>query len=291
MDKKRIIIGLSIATVLIILMCAVPSGHWICLIALLAVCGMATWEFFNLLTAGGLSASKKWGTTVGLMFVAASWFYMREIKSFGFLTQELPPDTVLWSIMVVAVVSIFFRILAYPNMRNGLDNALGTLLGLMYVPFLWSFFIRVFLSGDIDKPAWAGFYLLLCTKMADSGGYFIGTRFGKNKLAPVISPKKSWEGLGGGILFCLAVNILWWLLSGGKLGYFDFGFGDAIALAVLIPIVGTAGDLVESMFKRAVEVKDSNTMIYGLGGVLDMIDSVLFTAPLLYIYMKFALSN
>ncbi len=291
MDKKRIIIGLSIATVLIILMCAVPSGNTVSLLALLAICGIATWEFFNLLTAGGLTASKKWGTAAGLVFVTATWFYMTEVKDLGYLIQDLPPDTVLWTIMLVAVLSIFFRILAYPNMRDGLNNAMGTLLGLMYVPFLWSFFIRVFLSGDLDKPAWAAFYLLLSTKMSDSGGYFIGTRFGKHKLAPVISPKKSWEGLAGGILFCLVVNILWLIVSGGKLGSFDFGFADAIALSVLFPIVGTAGDLVESMFKRAVDVKDSNTMVYGLGGILDMIDSVLFNAPLLYIYMKFALVN
>lgn len=289
MDKKRIIIGLSIATVLVILMSVVPSGSGACLLVLLAVGGMATWEFFNLLEAGGISASKKWGTTAGLVFVAATWFYMRDIKTVNFVNQDLPPDTVLWSIMVIAVVSIFFRILAYPNMRDGLNNALGTLLGVMYVPFLWSFFIRIFLSGHLDKPAWAGFYLLLCTKMSDSGGYFIGTRFGKTKLAPVISPKKSWEGLGGGILFCLAVNLAWLVLSGGKLGRFNFGFADALALAVLIPIVGTAGDLVESMFKRAVGVKDSNTMVYGLGGILDMIDSILFAAPMLYIYMKFFL--
>lgn len=288
MDKKRIIIGLSIATALVILFCFVPAGNPFCLLALLAVCGIGTWEFFNLLEAGGLTASKKWGTASGLVLILSTWVYMLESKK-PFIAQDFPPDTVLWSIMLIAVVSIFFRILAYPNMRNGLNNALGTLLGFMYVPFLWSFFIRVFLSGDPSKPAWAGFYLLLCMKLADSGGYFIGTKFGKHRLAPVISPKKSWEGLGGGIIFCLAANILWFILSGGRLGSFNFGFGDAVVLGFLIPIVGTAGDLVESMFKRAVDVKDSNTMVYGLGGILDMIDSILFASPLLYIYMKFAL--
>jgi phosphatidate cytidylyltransferase len=291
MDKKRVIIGLSIAIVLAFLMSVVPAGNPVCLVVLLAVSGLATWEFFNLLSAGGIAASKKWGTVSGLVFVTATWFYMTGIKSTAYTAHDLPPDTVLWSIMLLAVISIFFRILAYPDMRAGLDNALGTLLGLMYVPFLWSFFIRVFLSGDLEHPAWAGFYLLLCTKMSDAGGYFIGTRFGKTRLAPVISPKKSWEGLGGGVLFCFAVNVVWLLLSGGRLGGFNFEMGDAVALSLLIPLVGTAGDLVESMFKRAVAVKDSNKMVYGLGGILDMIDSILFTAPLLYIYMKFALVN
>ncbi len=288
MDKKRIIIGLSIATVLVTLFCIIPAGSLFCLAALLAVCGMGTWEFYRMLEKGGLSASKKVGTLSGLVFAGATWSYMLGFKDF-LPSHRLPPDTMLWSVLLVVVVSIFFRILAYPSMREGLDNALGTLLGLLYVPFLWSFFIRVFLSGDPAQPAWAGFYLLLCMKISDSGGYFVGTRYGKRRLAPVISPKKSWEGLGGSVLFCLAANILWLVFSHGRLGAFPFSFGDALLLGILIPLVGTCGDLVESMFKRAVDVKDSNTMIYGLGGILDMIDSILFASPLLYIYMKFAL--
>lgn len=291
MDKKRIIIGASIAAVLVFLMSVVPSSNIICLIVLSAICGVATWEFYTMLEAGGLTASKKWGTACGVLFIAATWQYMNKFPDVTTLSgTNLPHDTLLWSAMLVAVVSIFFRILTYPNMRDGLDNALGTLLGFMYVPFLWSFFIRVFLSGDPSKPAWAGFYLILCMKLSDSGGYFIGTKFGKRKLAPVISPKKSWEGLVGGIVFCLIANVIWLIASGGKIGAFDFNLGHAIILSALIPIVGTAGDLVESMFKRAVGVKDSNTMVYGLGGILDMIDSILFASPLLYIFMKFALS-
>jgi phosphatidate cytidylyltransferase len=289
MDKKRIIIGATLATILTVLFCLVPAKNPFGLFAMAAVGGIGTWEFYNLLSAGGISASKKWGTTAGLILLIATWFYMLESKEPAF-NQNFPPDTTLWSILALVVVSVFYRILAYPKMRDGLNNALGTLLGVMYVPFLWSFFIRVFLSGNPNEPGWAGFYLLLCMKISDSGGYFIGTKFGKNKLAPVISPKKSWEGLGGGILFCLAANLVWLILSGGKLGSFDFGLLDALTLSVLFPVVGTAGDLVESMFKRAVDVKDSNTMVYGLGGILDMIDSILFAAPMLYVYMKFILA-
>ncbi len=289
MDKKRIIIGLSIAAVLIVLFCVVPAQHWFGLIAMLAVGGLGTWEFYGLLEAGGMGASKKWGTFTGLVFIAATWFYMIGSKDPA-LCQELPPDTTLWSVLLIVIISNFFRILRYENMRQGLENALGTLLGFLYVPFLWSFFIRVFLSGDISKPGWAGFYLLMMMKLSDSGGYFVGTKFGKHRLAPVISPKKSWEGLLGGIAVCIIANFVWILVTGGKLGSFSIGLFDAIALGILIPVVGTLGDLVESMFKRAVDVKDSNTMVYGLGGILDMTDSILFASPLLYIYMKFALS-
>jgi phosphatidate cytidylyltransferase len=288
MDKKRIIIALGIGVVLISLFCLVPC-HWpIGLIGLLLFAGFGTWEFYGLLEAGGMPVSKKWGTASGLVFVAATWFNALgwHITHQGFSIS----DNALWCILLLVIASNFFRILAYPNLRKGLESCMGTLLGLVYVPLLWSFVVRLFLSGDLAKPGWAAFYVILCMKMADSGGYFFGTRFGKHKLAPVISPKKSWEGLWGGIVFCMIVNLVWLIVSGGRINSsISFSLGHAVILGFLFPIVGTAGDLVESMFKRAVNVKDSNTMVYGLGGILDMIDSILFTAPMLYIYAVFFL--
>ncbi len=275
MDKKRITIALGIGVVLITLFTTVPCSNLFGLLGLLLFTGFGTWEFYGLLEAGGMPVSKKWGTTSGLLFIVATWFYM-----VGKLSSEL-----LWSVLLLVVVSNFFRILAYPNLRKGLESCMGTILGIVYVPLLWSFVVRLFLGGDLSKPGWAAFYVIVCMKMSDSGGYFFGTRFGKHKLAPIISPKKSWEGLAGGVIFCLLVNVVWMLISKGRINsIITLSWGHALVLSVLFPIVGTAGDLVESMFKRAVNVKDSNTMVYGLGGILDMIDSILFTAPMLYIY-------
>ncbi|MEN7973601.1 MAG: phosphatidate cytidylyltransferase [Verrucomicrobiota bacterium] len=277
MDIKRIIIALCIAAVLIPLFCLVPCSWPIGLIGMLVFAGVGTWEFYGLLNAGGVKTSTKWGVTSGLVFVAATWYHM---------TGQLS-GTLLWCILLLVVAANFFRILAYPDLRKGLDSCMGTILGLVYVPLLWSFVVRLFLQGDLSKPGWAAFYVILCMKMADSGGYFFGTRFGKHKLAPVISPKKSWEGLLGGIVFCVVVNVVWWIASNGHINSMvTFSLGHALVLGILFPIVGTAGDLVESLFKRAVNVKDSNTMVYGLGGILDMIDSILFAAPMLYIYIE-----
>ena len=277
MDKKRIIIALSIGAVLIPAFSLVPCSWLVGLIGMLLFAGVGTWEFYGLLEAGGMPVSKKWGITSGLVFVAATWFHMT-----GSVSNNL-----LWSVLLLVIASNFFRILTYPNLRKGLESCMGTILGLVYVPLLWSFVVRLFLSGELSKPGWAAFYVILCMKMADSGGYFFGTRFGKHKLAPVISPKKSWEGLFGGIVFCLIVNVLWWIVSKGHINSaIPLTLGHALVLGFLFPIVGTLGDLVESMFKRAVNVKDSNTMVYGLGGILDMIDSILFAAPMLYIYIE-----
>lgn len=277
MDKKRILIALCIAAVLIPTFCLIPCNWPIGLIGLLMFAGVGTWEFYGLLTAGGLDVSKKWGTASGLIFVTATWFHMT-----GQLSNNL-----LWCVLLLVLVSNFFRILAYPNLRKGLQSCMGTILGIVYVPLLWSFVVRLFLSGDQTGPGWAAFYVILCMKMADSGGYFFGTRFGKHKLAPTISPKKSWEGLFGGVVFCVVVNLIWLTISKGQINSaIPFSLGHALVLGFLFPIIGTLGDLVESMFKRAVDVKDSNTMVYGLGGILDMIDSILFAAPMLYIYAE-----
>jgi phosphatidate cytidylyltransferase len=285
MDKKRIIIALGIAAVLVPALCLVPSRWPIGLVGMLLFAGVGTWEFFGLLNAGGIKTSTKWGIASSLVFVAATWFNAlgKHASHQGISVS----DNALWCILLIVIASNFFRILAYPDLRKGLDSCMGTILGIVYVPLLWSFVVRLFLSGDPSKPGWAAFYLILCMKMADSGGYFFGMRFGKHKLAPIISPKKSWEGLYGGIVFCVVVNVGWWLISGGRINSAtSLSLGHALVLGLLFPLVGTAGDLVESMFKRAVGVKDSNTMVYGLGGILDMIDSILFAAPMLYIYIE-----
>jgi len=261
MDKKRITIALGIGAVLITAFSIVPCSWWIGLIGMLFFAGMATWEFYSLLEAGHLSVWKNWGITSGLIFVSATWFLM-----IGKLSEP-----VLWGIFLLIILATLTRMLFEPNLQRGLSQALGTIIGIAYIP---------------SKPGWAAFYIILCMKMSDSGGYFFGSRFGKNKLAPTISPKKSWEGLLGGIVVCLVVNVLWVMVSGGWLNHFiPLSLGHALTLGLLIPIVGTIGDLVESYIKRAVNMKDSNTMVYGLGGIFDMIDSILFAAPLLYLYI------
>lgn len=286
MDKKRILIALSIAAVLIPAFSLVPCSNIVGLIGMLLFAGVGTWEFYGMLNAGGIKTSTKWGIGSGLVFVGATWFNAldkHQVCYDGFRVS----DNALWCVLLIVILSNFFRILAYSDLRKGLESCMGTILGIVYVPLLWSFVIRLFLLGDLSKPGWAAFYVILCMKMADSGGYFFGTRFGKNKLAPTISPKKSWEGLVGGVIFCVIVNIVWWIVSKGHINSaVPFSFFHALVLGFLFPIVGTVGDLVESMFKRAVDVKDSNTMVYGLGGILDMVDSILFAAPMLFIYIE-----
>lgn len=280
MDLKRIIIGLSIALIISTLFVVIPAYNIICLLLIILISSLALWEFYNLLICGGVPSSKKLGITAGIIFSISTWYYMMENIS----------DNILWSIMAFVVIATFYKLLTYKSMRKGLEHGLGTFLGFMYIPFLFSFFIRIFLSGDdLNQPAFTAFYFILCTKISDTGGYFIGSKFGKNKIAKNISPKKSWEGFFGGIIFCLIINLIWWKFIGSNTNSFIPLF-HSIILSFLFPLFATAGDLVESLFKRAVDQKDSSSITHGIGGILDMIDSILFTAPMFYIYLTFLLA-
>jgi phosphatidate cytidylyltransferase len=283
MDKKRIILGLSIAAVIISALWFVPAGNPVGLVVLLAVCGLAMHEIYALMAKGDMPASKKMGMISGLIFVALTWVVS---------ISDRWTDDVLWALLLLILIVNFFRLLIdHSNARLAIRNALGTLFGFVYVALFWSFFVRLYLAGDASEPVKVAFYLLLAVKWGDAGAYFIGTKFGKHRLAPAISPKKSWEGLFGGVLFSIVVGVGWYVLSDGTLGPYEFPLVHAVILGILLPIIGTLGDLVESLFKRAVDVKDSGAIAYGMGGMLDMIDSLLFTAPFMYIYIQLFLAK
>lgn len=186
--------------------------------------------------------------------------------------------------------------------RNPIGTIASTLTGFLYVPFLMSFFLLV---AQVTGEGWWGmskngpwisraglytlFALIAVTKFSDTGGFAFGMAFGKHKMCPSISPKKSWEGLAGSMLFSAVVAAV--MLSVAR--QFDWAvevnvwnalsYPKAMAVGALLALVGTAGDLIESRFKREFDIKDSATfMPAGQGGFLDMFDSILFIPALAY---------
>ena len=125
------------------------------------------------------------------------------------------------------------------------------------------------------------FLLFAVTWFYDSFAYFIGSAFGKHKLFPNISPKKSLEGLIGGILFTI------FIILGIKsfTSVIEFSYFHCIIISILLSVTGQIGDLFESIIKRYAGVKDSSNLIPGHGGILDKLDSLLFNAPILYYYL------
>lgn len=158
------------------------------------------------------------------------------------------------------------------------DGAL-TLTGMLYVGLTLSYLVLIRL---LPQGEWLLLFLLVVTWAADTGAYYVGTLYGRRALAPRISPKKSVEGLAGGLVaaMLIAYAARWWFWP-------DLPSLDCLVLAVLLTGVGLWGDLVESAIKRSVSVKDSGDLLPGHGGMLDRLDSLLFTAPAFYYYVTF----
>jgi phosphatidate cytidylyltransferase len=184
-------------------------------------------------------------------------------------------------------MGVFLTLLVIPGSyvfrRGALDDALQSsaiaVMATLYVGMLGGSLIR--LRGDFwpDIGPKLVFFLLLVVWLGDAGAYYVGKQFGRHKLSPRISPKKTIEGLFGGIATSIITAIV---------VHFTFfpqlPLVHAIIGGVILSIAGVIGDLAESMWKRSAAVKDSGTLIPGHGGFLDRFDSIFFTAPILYVY-------
>lgn len=162
-----------------------------------------------------------------------------------------------------------------------------TVFGLLYVPFLL-LFLGAFVgweNRDRNEGLWLAVWVIAVTKFTDVGGLLIGVPFGRHKIAPNISPAKSWEGCLGGILLSSAVGAAGaWAL--GHWAGIDFHPAKGALLALPLAVVSIPSDLVESHLKRRAGVKDSGSTIPGIGGALDLVDSLLLTAPVAYLLLS-----
>lgn len=146
-----------------------------------------------------------------------------------------------------------------------------------YLPLMAGF--AMLLLAQPDGAIRVCVFILLAVA-SDTGGFFAGVRFGRHPLAPSISPKKSWEGLAGSFLLAMLVGVV------GGVVLLDEPLWVGLALGIATPVTATLGDLAESLIKRDVELKDMGTLLPGHGGVLDRIDSLLLTAPFVYLLLS-----
>jgi len=133
----------------------------------------------------------------------------------------------------------------------------------------------VFIHGNFEQGGWILLYLLSLVWVADIGAYFSGCKFGKHKLAPGISPAKTWEGVAGGIILNIGWIIIVFLISGG----WSMAFWPFVLIGLVTSVISVVGDLYESMLKREAAVKDSGNLLPGHGGILDRVDSVIAATP------------
>ena len=186
--------------------------------------------------------------------------------------------SVLPTMAVSTLGCLLFGLFAVPDTDKGATAATRMVMGILYIGVLFSYLSAV---RHLDHGVTWVFVSLLLAWLGDTGAYFAGRFFGKAKLLERISPKKTWAGVWGGVALSVACAIGMAAASSP-----DIPLVHAGALGAIISVVGVIGDLIESMFKRASGIKDSGGIMPGHGGLLDRVDSLLFTVPAAWIYLR-----
>ncbi|MBI3324681.1 MAG: phosphatidate cytidylyltransferase [Candidatus Omnitrophica bacterium] len=265
----------------IVLAALFAAPVWAFALVVMAFIGVALFEFFTMVRHRGILVHRPLGVGLGLMFAGlVAW---RSLVAPGRMTAPMlgMGGTWLswgWDIFWPAtIVIIFLRQFTRQNTFEALSGLATTLFGLAYISGLFSylFYLR---GSKAHDGAWLIFFLILVTKMGDVGAFTIGNLMGRHTLMPRISPRKTVEGFVGAVL----LSGITALLARGMVWDLDRRRWLALGAGVLLGVFGQLGDLAESLIKRDCQVKDSGRWLPGMGGALDVIDSLLFTAPLFY---------
>jgi phosphatidate cytidylyltransferase len=254
-----------------------------CLLTFMAL--RALWEYYHMLEADGIRVFTLTGLICAAVLMVGGFAITRASGSDGSHDFEI-------LVLVLFMVTIFARQMFRGAENDPLRAMSYTVFGLFYIPWLFSFITKIiYLTPRLESGMTSGQYYVLylvgVTKFSDMGAYVFGSLFGKHPFAPHISPKKTWEGFAGALFTSLLCSYWMYALMPEKLS--AFGFGDLTVLGLLLGFGAVIGDLAESIVKRGAHTKDSSAMLPGIGGTLDLVDSLLFTAPLLFFYMKFVL--
>jgi len=203
-------------------------------------------------------------------------FYLNDASQEVLTLQLIVAILILMTAVTLAATA--FRGAPFDAM---ISSAGATILGVLYVVLLGAHLVALRSSFPQQLAAHLLSFFFLVIMGADVGAYYVGRTFGKHKLAPTISPGKTWEGVAGGLLagLLLAGVAHFWFFRNLPLKW-------ALPLGALMTLVGLAGDLTESALKRSVGAKDAANLLPGHGGMLDRLDSLLFNAPLIYYFAR-----
>lgn len=262
MDNLHQRIITSTFLILFIIMTIFFFPNWLfCLVVMLFI-GMALYEFFAMVLHKGIPVYRYFGTIIGILLPVVVCL------KYGGMVPEAETFFIVFASLCVFVVQFTRR-----DNSQALTGISVTLLGILYISWFFSFMIKL---RYLPNGAFLVSYLLLVTKMGDVGSYLIGARFGKHSLIPRISPNKTVEGTIGGLFFSMLTGIF----AKGLLPHTTLLTVTMLGLS--LGIFSQIGDLSESLIKRDCGVKDSGGYLPGLGGILDIVDSLLFTTPIFY---------
>ncbi|NYT57684.1 phosphatidate cytidylyltransferase [Alcaligenaceae bacterium] len=277
MLKQRVVTAIILLAVLLGALLATSPWPLILLLLLAAVCGL--WEWLRLTWPGqGRAAPPMLAVLCGAVMLWLAWQWLAHTPQpwsiqlqMALNRQFLPLVAVLWVVLATALV------VQGQSQRRSAGMALS-LFGIVAILAVWLALAQMYLQ----QGAWFLVSLMALIWFADIAAYFTGKAFGRHKLAPRVSPGKTWEGAVGGVL----AATVWVLLS----AYWPGSFGDALMqrwpwwvvalIAIFLAALSIIGDLFESLLKRRAGVKDSSQLLPGHGGVYDRIDALLPVAPI-----------
>ncbi len=251
------------------------------LFVMILLSGAGLVEFYDLARKIGLPCYKSWGIFGGLLLITATFLYLSGVIATAVKPAEA--NDFETTFLILFVLGLCVRQFVSKRNPEAITAIATTLFGLMYVPWLVNFIQKINFYPDIGGTG--KFYVLhfiLVTKFSDLGAYVTGSLFGKHKMIPRISPGKTWEGFAGAIVISTLISIGFAHLANLP----ELSLIHATILGIILSSTAVLGDLIESLFKREAGVKDSGRLFPGIGGILDLMDSLLFNAPLMYLYLR-----
>jgi phosphatidate cytidylyltransferase len=275
MMRTRIVVGslLALAAAAVLVADRWLAPWFLCLFLCLMITGVvATRELVRLLPAA--IRPREWLAVAGVCLILASNFASAALPSTDFGSR-------LIGVFVGAFLAAFLVEMYHFREPGGVIPRLAlTVFVFVYLGVLGSFFTQLRWLGDPDRTSLLLALTIFVPKAGDIGAFFTGTFLGRHKMTPILSPKKTWEGFAGGMLAAMLTAI--GLSYTGEA--FRHGIMEAAAFGLVIGIAGVLGDLAESLIKRDGQTKDASLAIPGFGGLLDVVDSVLFAAPVAYFW-------
>ena len=264
------------------------SGSVWAFAALMVVLGCAAAkEYFMMARGTDYPIQHRWGMIVSFSYLLGVG-YLLASQGRGALGVIEGMDG---AVIVFVVITTFVLQLRNPLEPNRSLNAVAiTVIGFIYIAFMFSFMARMMFvpEGGGIPGAWLILWVIAVTKFTDMGAYITGSLIGKNKMIPHISPGKTWEGFIGALFWAQLAGCGLYALLGSKLSILG-SWTHVIVLGVILALLAVVGDLAESIIKRCFGAKDSGKTLPGIGGALDLIDSLCFTAPVLYYYIKWVI--
>jgi len=284
---------LSFVVLWTILLAALFSGSefvsnylFLAIMTLLGALGLM--EFYGLVEKRGLACFKWLGVWGGIVLMLGTFLHCT--GKLGICATPSRANDFEAALLIFLVLGLCIRQLVSKTNTVGILAISTTLFGLMYVPWLLNFIQEVNFFPTIGGDGrFYVLYLILVTKFSDTGAYTVGSLIGRHKMMPRISPGKTWEGFGGAIIGSVLASLLFAHFAAAHLP--GMKTVHAVVLGLLLGAAAVVGDLIESLFKREAGVKDSGKFFPGIGGILDLLDSLLFNAPIMYLYLRHVLTH